>query len=300
MKKSLLVTVVIASLALTGCVNQDNMPLNGKNPSSIKTQEASTIDLSGVWTHSNSTSGEPVLEARIDGNVIEIKWLMEEKLGEGIYWAGSFDSIVPKKGKTTFSSLRDKVATENEWLSATVDQKDFTYEQGKLKFPVTIQDKTAEVEMEKTSELREDEEVKSPAKEISFKNGIYTSPQLTINITGTRVIPAGEPGNEYGDSPILAFYYDITNNSEETVTPMDWISCFKAIQDNDPNKINELEVASHPDAELMNDELSKIKKGGTLKGAVAYVLSDETTPVQLIATAKFGFEEIGRETYKIQ
>lgn len=300
MKKSLLVTILFVSLTLAACADQGTESSQSKSGNTTQSQESSTIDLSGVWTHSNSASGEPGLEARIDGNVIEVKWLMEEKLGDGIFWVGSFDSIVPKKGKTTFSSVRDKVATEMEWMASTDEQKEFTYEKGKLKFPVTFQETTFEVEMKKTGELQGDEKVSSSAKEISFKNGVYTSPQLTINITGTRVIAVGKSGNEYGEKPVLAFYYEITNNSDEKVTPSDWITCFKAVQDNDTNKINQLKVAPHPDEELMSNQLSVIKKGGTLKGAVAYELTDETTPVQLVASAKFGTEEVGRETYQVK
>lgn len=300
MKKPLLATVLVASLALAGCANQENNSPQSKSGNSTQSQEASTVDLSGVWTHTNSASGEPGLEARIDGNVIEVKWLIEDALGKGIYWVGSFDSIVPKEGKTTFTSVRDKVATEMELMASSDEQKEFTYENGKLKFPLSFQEENFEVEMEKTGELKNGEKVSSPTNEMSFKDGIYTSPQLTINITGTKVIPAGETGNELGEKPVIAFYYDITNNSDEEVTPSDWVLYFKAIQDNDPNKINELNVAPHPDNELMNDQLSIIKKGGTLKGAVAYELTDETTPVQLVATAKFGSEEIGRESYEIK
>ena len=133
-----------------------------------------------------------------------------------------------------------------------------------------------------------------------FQDGVLEIDDVRIQITDYRVIPVGDPGNEYGDVPVIAFWYDITNLSDEdgAVTPSDWVYWFEAVQDNDPNKINKLEVASHPDENLMNDQLSEIKAGGTLQGAMAYELTDETTPVELVASDFLG-DEIGSQMFEI-
>lgn len=77
-----------------------------------------------------------------------------------------------------------------------------------------------------------------------------------------------------------------------------WISTFDAVQDNDPNFVNELEVGSSPDSELSRNGLLKIKPGGTVSYAFAYELDDETTPVELIA--KLHGDKVGSQTYAVE
>lgn len=134
----------------------------------------------------------------------------------------------------------------------------------------------------------------------SFADGVLESEDMTIRITDVRKIAVGEPGNEYGDTPVLGFWYDITNKSDKEITPMNWIGTFQAVQDNDPNMVNELQVASHPDFSLLDTQTAQIKQGGTVSNAVAYELSDETTPVELTASTDFGFSEIGRQTFPVE
>lgn len=123
---------------------------------------------------------------------------------------------------------------------------------------------------------------------------------VDVVITKYKIIPPGDKGNEYGDSPVIAFWYDTTNKSDKEITPITgWLAFFTAYQDNDKNKINELEVASHPDMTLVKDQSSIIKKGGTLSGAWAYKLTDNTTPVLLKAVKGYTGIELGTQEFKI-
>lgn len=115
----------------------------------------------------------------------------------------------------------------------------------------------------------------------------------TIKITDYKVILAGEQGNEYGDTPIIAFWYDTLVNpdydNEKSINPtMAWISNFNAVQDNDPNIINKLDVAPLPDPQYRDTQTSDIKPGGTVSNAVGYVLTDTETPVTLNAESMLG------------
>lgn len=127
---------------------------------------------------------------------------------------------------------------------------------------------------------------------------------IDIKITKYKVIPVGEEGNKYGDTPVIAFWYDITNKSDKDfIDPMSgWFAAFPdgAIQDNNPNKINKLGVAMHPEQSLVNDQMSKIKKGGTLQGAIAYKLSDLETPVKLTAHKGVGGVELGSQEFNVK
>lgn len=119
-------------------------------------------------------------------------------------------------------------------------------------------------------------------------------------ITEHRIIQPGEVGNEYGDSPVIAFWYETTNlgASDRDISPMEWIYTFEAFQDNDPNIRNALNVASLPDEQFLDTQMASIKPEGTLANAVAYELSDLTTPIELVAGGRVG-DEIGRMTYKL-
>ncbi|MBP1050933.1 DUF5067 domain-containing protein [Rhodococcus qingshengii] len=136
--------------------------------------------------------------------------------------------------------------------------------------------------------------------EASFEDNVLTTKDVTIKITDVKTIPVGEKGNEYGKKPVIAFWYDTTNVSGKETDPMTaWIFLFAAYQDNDPNAENKLGVGSLPDAAFLDSQTSKIKKGGTVANAVAYELSDTTTPVKLVASTILQ-DEIGSMTIELK
>ncbi|WP_455494206.1 DUF5067 domain-containing protein [Gemella sanguinis] len=139
--------------------------------------------------------------------------------------------------------------------------------------------------------------------EYTFKDGKVSMEDIDLKITKYKVISVGEEGNEYGDAPVIAFWYETTNKTEKDISPMTaWFASFPEdpIQDNDKNKVNKLQVAIHPDKTLVNDQMSKIKKGGTLSGAIAYKLTDLTTPVKLTAYKGIGGIELGSQEFAVK
>lgn len=142
-------------------------------------------------------------------------------------------------------------------------------------------------------------EVESPegGAEASFADGVLITPEVKIVITEHKLIPVGDEGNEYGDKPVIAFWYEITNLTDDDVSPLNWIYYFTAYQDNNPNAENELNISSLPDDRFLDSQTETIKEGGTVENAMAYELDDETTPVDLVAhdfTTEFG-----RTTYNL-
>lgn len=118
----------------------------------------------------------------------------------------------------------------------------------------------------------------------SFKDNVLETNKVKIVITDYKVIPVGEAGNEYGEKPVIAFWYDTTNLSGEDINPdTAWMNYFSAVQDNNENAVNDLEVGSLPDEQFLDTQLETIKKGGTVSNAIAYELDDEVTPVDLTA-----------------
>lgn len=134
-----------------------------------------------------------------------------------------------------------------------------------------------------------------------FKDNQAKLNDLKINITETKVIRAGEKGNEYGDKPVLAIWYETTNLSDKDIDPIiGWLAVFEAVQDNNPNAVNTLEVGGLPDDQFLDSQSETIKKDGTVKNAVAYELDDLETPVTLIATQGFDGEKLGEQTFTIK
>ena len=61
-----------------------------------------------------------------------------------------------------------------------------------------------------------------------------------------------------------------------------------------------LEVAMHTDNNLVKDQMSKIKKDGTLSGAITYKLTDLTTPVKLTSYKGVGGVELGSQEFAVK
>ena len=142
-----------------------------------------------------------------------------------------------------------------------------------------------------------DAPAEAPA-EASFQNDVLTTEDVVIKINDVKTIQVGEEGNEYGEKPVIAFWYDTTNVSGEETDPLTaWIRLAEAYQDNDPDAENKLGVGSLPDAACLDSQMNKLKEGGTVQNAIAYELSDTITPVKLVASTNLGQDEIGSMTF---
>ena len=161
--------------------------------------------------------------------------------------------------------------------------------------------------------VKKSEEKKEPAKtqgdfvskasDSNFDGTMLRGNSYSVRITSHKVINPGEEGNEYGDKPVIAFWYDTLVSpdykNDRPIDPMSsWIMNFKAVQDNDPNAINELQIASLQDKNFLQSQMSQIKPGGTVANAVAYELTDTTTPVKLTEKDMMG-TEYGSFEYKL-
>lgn len=134
-----------------------------------------------------------------------------------------------------------------------------------------------------------------------FTDGVLQTEKFRIEITEYKVIPAGEEGNEYGDAPVLAFWYNTTNLTDDDLNAMTaWLMSFTAVQDNDPNVVNELSVAALPDDRFLQSQMQTIKKDGTVENAMAYELSDTTTPVVLTAQENLLGDVLGEQTFNLE
>lgn len=155
-------------------------------------------------------------------------------------------------------------------------------------------EKKTETKKEETKSSSENKgDFVEKASDSNFDGTMLRGNSYSIRITSHKVINVGEKGNEYGTKPVIAFWYDTLVSpdykNDRPIDPMSsWIMNFKAIQDNDKNAINKLEIAPLPDEQFLSSQMSQIKPGGTVANAVAYELTDTTTPVNLTAQDMMG------------
>lgn len=153
-----------------------------------------------------------------------------------------------------------------------------------------------------TDETSETEsQANQKADSVNFDGQTLETNNVKIEITDVKFIPAGETRNNYGEDPVLAFWYDITNKSDKEIDPMrGWYDTFSVVQDNDPNLINELTIYPwNPDKQFDNTQRQIIKQGGTVSNAIGYILTDSETPVTLTATNGPLGEEIGSHDFEV-
>lgn len=152
-----------------------------------------------------------------------------------------------------------------------------------------------------TENTKENEAKATNNKDVYFKDNEAKLNDLKIKITETKIIQPGETGNEHGEKPVFAIWYETTNLSDKDIDPTTaWMAVFEAVQDNDPNAVNTLEVGGLPDNQFLDSQLETIKKDGTVSNAVAYELDDLETPVTLIATQGIGGDKLGEQNFDIK
>lgn len=139
-------------------------------------------------------------------------------------------------------------------------------------------------------------------KDESFENQTLITESYAIKITDHEIIPPGEENN-YNDEPIIIFLFETTvseDSTNDSITPSSaWLSSFEVIQDNNDDFINDLELTILYDKDDSSDK--KIKPGGTISGSMSYKLTDNETPVTIIALENIvNGKEIGRHDYQVE
>lgn len=243
-------------------------------------------DLTGVWIQVDA--GDSYQKATIQSDTIEINWIGTDGTS-ALYWAGSFTAPTTVDEPYTWTSTNDTSRTSGALMASSDETKDFIYDDGKISYSVSMMGVSKTVYLEKTGESGtasdSDEPASAEASKATFANSVLTTDDYTITITDYKVIQPGETGNEYGDVPVIAFWYDTTNTGSDSNLNASsaWIMVFEAIQDNDPNVVNTLNIGMLPDSQYLDSQTQTIKEGGTVSNAISYELDDTSTPVTLVA-----------------
>ncbi|MCI7325232.1 DUF5067 domain-containing protein [bacterium] len=243
-------------------------------------------DLTGVWVQVDA--GDSYQKATIQSDTIEINWIGTDGTS-ALYWAGSFTAPTTADEPYTWTSTNDTSRTSGALMASSDETKEFIYDDGKISYSVSMMGVSKTVYLEKTGESGtasdSDEPASAEASKATFANSVLTTDGYTITITDYKVIQPGETGNEYGDVPVIAFWYDTTNTGSDSNLNASsaWIMVFEAIQDNDPNVVNTLNMGMLPDSQYLDSQTQTIKEGGTVSNAISYELDDTSTPVTLVA-----------------
>lgn len=258
-------------------------------------------DLTGVWIQVDA--GDNYQKATIQGDTIEINWIGADGTS-ALYWAGSFIAPTTVDEPYTWTSTNDTSRTSSALMASSDETKDFIYDDGTISYSVSMMGVSTTMHLEKIGESMTDsdldETASSEASKATFANSVLTTDGYTITITDYKVIQPGETGNEYGDVPVVAFWYDTTNTgSDSNINASSaWIMVFEAIQDNDPNVVNTLNIGMLPDSQFLDSQTQTIKEGGIVSNAISYELDDTSTPVTLVARDIID-GEYGRQEFPI-
>lgn len=141
--------------------------------------------------------------------------------------------------------------------------------------------------------------------EYYFDGKDLVTEDFTITITDYKVLHPGDTGNDYGSEPVLAFWFDVTvyeNVTQKEYTPnRAWLFSFEAVQDNNPNAINTIQVGMLPDRNHTQSQTQTIKPGGTVSSSMSYILTDMETPVTLIGyDNKISDDELGQFDFSVK
>ncbi|QYU58165.1 DUF5067 domain-containing protein [Weissella confusa] len=124
---------------------------------------------------------------------------------------------------------------------------------------------------------------------------------VDIKITNYSVIPVGQKGNEYGEKPVIAFWYDVTNKTDKDINPSSaWIAAVDAYQDTSKTQVNRLDMANLPDDQYLDTQSETIKKNATASSAVAYSLDDDSTPVDVKITKGYDGDLLAEGKFNVK
>jgi hypothetical protein len=157
MKHRALAPFVIVAFLLTGCSSSPGTSTTessgGGSTASAPAEEqappAEPLDLAGDWKQTNSNSADSYQAATIAGDLITVNWVNETDSTTALYWVGTYEAPTDAVETFTWISAGDVAQMETGLLASGDDSKEFTYEDGKLKYELTAMGVTMTVEMER-------------------------------------------------------------------------------------------------------------------------------------------------------
>lgn len=137
-------------IALTGCSATTN-PSNANSSAASKTvkEAPKAPDLTGNWKQSNSHSSDSYQSATITGDTISIDWITDAGDTKSIYWIGTFTAPTDATTPYTWTSTRDKAATESALLASRDATKVMTFKDDTISYSAGMLGTTMKVKLKK-------------------------------------------------------------------------------------------------------------------------------------------------------
>ena len=155
MKKKLIALVLIGSMALsfTACGNSSDSSKEA-NESSKKTEASAEtpnpVVLTGKWEYKDDDG--TWMQADITEDTITINWIMDEGNTTAVYWVGTYTAPTEYSEEYTWTSIRDKEATDSALLASLDDTKEFSYSDSskQITYQVTVSGITKTIALSET------------------------------------------------------------------------------------------------------------------------------------------------------
>ena len=160
MKKKLVALVLIGSMALsfTACGNSSDSS-KGTKESSQKTEASAEapkeeakepVVLTGKWEYKDDDG--TWMQADITEDTITINRIMDEGNTTAVYWVGTYTAPTEYSEEYTWTSTRDKEATDSALLASLDDTKEFSYSDSskQITYQVTVSGITKTITLEQT------------------------------------------------------------------------------------------------------------------------------------------------------
>lgn len=109
--------------------------------------EASIPDLKGTWKSEDNNGSYQ--EAVISDNSIEINWVSDGGDTKSIYWVGSFVAPTEATNSYSWTSERNKEATDSALLASGDETKEFTYSDGVISYQASALGTTTTMKLKK-------------------------------------------------------------------------------------------------------------------------------------------------------
>ena len=164
-KLSILLAVLIGA-ALVGCGSSSGSAANAssQNTSTVETsskaesiadsvkeepqpetESVEPLDLTGQWIQENADASNYMAATIRDDGRIGVFFIMENFDGPQIYWVGTYEA--PQDNAEEYSWVSENTFGGNALLSSSDETKEFTYQAGKISYPITIQGKKGTVSL---------------------------------------------------------------------------------------------------------------------------------------------------------
>ncbi|MGQ3384956.1 hypothetical protein [Glutamicibacter sp. TV12E] len=151
-KKILAPVSIVLSFALAACGSQtqaDGPVSTSPTASPVSSESAHPIDLQGIWKQKNSMDAEAYQEATIDSETITINRVTNHGDTKSLDWVGSFEAPNAAADTYSWTSKRDRKATDNAILASSDKTKKFTIHKDEISYEAGIMGTTTTVRLAK-------------------------------------------------------------------------------------------------------------------------------------------------------